>query len=130
MARSNDLPPTLDGTPEENAFAALVEACARLEGPLSTQSVMQSLASSDYEPVLAAALATAEDQSLTEEHAEAQFRDGVERWWMWARRDGRVAVTDGAPVEGEEARRLQQLEWIRRGTLPASKPAEPSGNAH
>ena len=91
---------------------------------------MQSLASSDYEPILAAALATAEDQSLTEEHAEAQFRDGVERWWMWARRDGRVAATDGAPVEGEEARRLQQLEWIRRGTLPASKPAEPSGNAH
>ena len=130
LARSNDLPRTLDGTPEENAFAALVEACARLEGPLSTQSVMQSLASSDYEPVLAAALATAEDQSLTEEHAEAQFRDGVERWWMWARRDGRVAVTDGAPVEGEEARRLQQLEWIRRSTLPASKPAEPSGNAH
>ena len=130
LARSNDLPRALAGTPEENAFAALVEACARLEGPLSTQSVMQSLASSDYEPVLAAALATAEDQSLTEEHAEAQFREGVERWWMWARRDGRVATTDGAPVEGEEARRLQQLEWVRRGTLPASKPADPSGNAH
>jgi len=130
LARSNDLPRALDGTPEENAFAALVEACARLEGPLSTQSVMQSLASSDYEPVLAAALATAEDQSLTEEHAEAQFRDGVERWWMWARRDGRVAATDGAPaVEGEEARRLQQLEWIRHSTVPANKPAEPSGNA-
>jgi hypothetical protein len=90
---------------------------------------MQSLASSDYEPVLAAALATAEDQSLTEEHAEAQFRDGVERWWLWARRDGRAAATDGSPVAGEEAQRLRQLEWIRR-TMPASKPAEPSGNVH
>ena len=85
---------------------------------------MQSLASSDYEPVLAAALATAEDQSLTEEHAEAEFRDGVERWRLWARRDGRAAVTDDVPVVGEEAQRLRQLEWIRR-TLPDGKPVEP-----
>ena len=129
LARSNDLPRATDGTPEESAFAALVEACARLEGPLSTQSVMQSLASSDYEPVLAAALAMAEDQSLTEEHAEAQFRDGVLRWWLWARREGRVPATDGAPVEGEEERRLRQLEWVRRA-LPGTNPPEPSENAH
>ena len=126
LARSNDLPPATDGSPEGHAYAALVEACTRFEGPLSTSGVMQSLASSDYEPVLAAALATAEDQSLTEEHAEAQFRDGVERWWLWARRDGRVAATRGAPVAGEEAQRLRQLEWIRQ----ASKQTEPSGNAH
>jgi len=129
LARCSDLPPATDGSLEGQAYAALVEACARFEGPLSTSGVMQSLANSDYEPVLAAALATAEDQSLTEEHAEAQFRDGVERWWLWARRDGRAAATDGAPVAGEEAQRLRQLEWIRRA-LPVTKPAEPSGNAH
>ena len=128
LARSNDLPPA-DSSPEGHAYAALVEACARFEGPLSTSGVMQSLASSDYEPVLAAALATAEDQSLTEAHAEAQFRDGVERWWLWARRDGRAAASDGAPVAGEEAQRLRQLEWIRQA-LPTSKQPEPSGNAH
>ena len=130
LARSNDLPPATDGSPEGHAYAALVEACARFEGPLSTSGVMQSLASSDYEPVLAAALATAEDQSLTEEHAEAQFREGVERWWLWARREGRVAASEGAPADGEEARRLQQLEWIRRNTSAGNKQAEPSDNAH
>jgi hypothetical protein len=90
---------------------------------------MQSLATSEYEPVLAAALASAEDQSLTEEHAEAEFRDGVERWRLWARRDGRAAVTDDAPVTGEEAQRLRQLEWVRR-TLPDGKPAGPPGKPH
>jgi DNA primase len=129
LARSKNLPPATDGSPEGQAYAALIEACTRFEGPLSTSGVMQSLASSDYEPVLAAALATAEDQSLTEEHAEAQFRDGVERWWLWARRDGRAAATLGVPVVGEEAQRLRQLEWIRQA-LPASKQTEPSGNAH
>jgi len=129
LARSSDLPPASDGSLEGHAYAALLEACSRFEGPLSTSGVMQSLASSDYEPILAAALATAEDQSLTEEHAEAQFRDGVERWWLWARREGRAAPTDGAPVAGEEAQRLRQLEWIRQA-LPAGREAEPSGNAN
>ena len=129
LARSNDLPRAFDGTPEDNALAALVDVCASSEGPLSTQGVMQRLSSSEYEPVLAAALATAEDQSLTEEHAEAQFRDGVERWWLWARRDGRAPATEGALVEGEEARRLRQLEWVRRSTVVGTQPTKPSGNA-
>ena len=32
--------------------------------------------------------------------------------------------------EGYWANWAKQLEWIRRSTLPASKPAEPSGNVH
>ena len=77
---------------------------------------------------MAAALATAEDQSLTVEHADARVREGIERWWLWARRDGRAAASEGSPVDAEEAERLRQLEYVRR-TLPGDNQAEPSGGA-
>ena len=128
LARSTGLPRWADGTPEGNALAALVEACAASDGPLSTSAVMQSFATSVHEPVLAAALATAEDQSLTVEHADARVREGIERWWLWARRDGRAAASEGSPVDAEEAERLRQLEYVRR-TLPGDNQADPSGGA-
>jgi DNA primase DnaG DnaB-binding/DnaB-helicase binding domain of primase len=128
LARSAGQLRSADGTPEGNALAALVETCAASEVPLSTGAVMQSFASSVHEPVLAAALATAEDQSLTIEHAEARVREGIERWWLWARRDGRAAISEGSPADGEEAERLRQLEYVRR-MLPGNKHVEPSGGA-
>ena len=128
LARSAGQLRSADGTPEGNALAALVEHCAASEVPLSTGAVMQSFASSIHEPVLAAALATAEDQSLTVEHAEARVREGIEQWWLWARRDGRAAISEGSPTEGEEAERLRQLEYVRR-TLPGNKQIEPSEGA-
>src|SRR5207248_4601770 len=117
-----------DGTPEGDALAALVEACAADDGPLSTGAVMQHFATSIHEPVLAAALAGAEDQALSVEHAETRVREGIERWWLWARRDGRAAISEGSPMDGEEAERLRQLEYVRR-MLPGNKHVEPSGGA-
>ncbi|HEY3179387.1 MAG TPA: DNA primase [Casimicrobiaceae bacterium] len=124
LARLTALPRWADGTPEGNALAALVETCAAAEVPLSTGAVMQSFASSIHEPVLAAALATAEDQSLTAEHAEARIREGIERWWLWARRDGRAGMSEGSPLDAEEAERLRQLEYVRRAS-PGDKQVEP-----
>jgi hypothetical protein len=79
-----------------------------------------------HAPVLAAALATAADQGVTAEHAEERLRDGAARWWLWARRSGRAATTEGAPMSTEEAERLRQLEWVR-SALPDGKRAGPAG---
>ncbi len=113
LARTPSLPRTADGTPEGNALAALIDACEADQG-LTTAAVMQRFADSPHEPVLAAALAAAEDQQLTADDAETRFRDGIERWWLWARRDGRASISDGAPADAEETARLRQLEWVRK----------------
>ena len=124
LVPSMDLPRPADGTPEGKALAALVDACSAAAGPDSTAAVMEHFATSEHAPVLAAALATAADQGLTGEHAEERLREGAARWWLWARRAGRAATTDGAPPSTEEAERLRQLEWVR-GALPDGKRTGP-----
>jgi DNA primase len=126
LVPSVDLPRPADGTPEGNALAALVDACSATAGPDSTAAVIEHFAGSMHAPVLAAALATAADQGVTAEHAEERLRDGAARWWLWARRSGRAATTEGAPMSTEEAERLRQLEWVR-SALPDGKRAGPAG---
>ena len=122
LVPSVDLPRPADGTPEGNALTALVDACSGAAGPDSTAAVMEQFAASVHAPILASALATAADQGLTAEHAEERLRDGAARWWLWARRAGRAATTEGAPMSTEEAERLRQLEWVR-SALPDGKRA-------
>ena len=81
LARQIELPRPADGTPEGDALAALVEACAATVGPLTTPALMQRFAGTAHESILVAALTTAEDQGLTAEHADARLREGTARWW-------------------------------------------------
>jgi DNA primase len=125
LARAIDLPRPADGTPEGDALAALVDACADASGPLTTPGLMQRFAASAHAPVLVAALASAEDHGLTAEHAEARLRDGAARWWLHAQRAGTAVAPLGSPLSAEESERLRQLEWVRR-TLPGGGTAEPA----
>jgi DNA primase len=127
VARLMELPRPADGTPEGNALAALVDACTHGEEAPTTPGLMQALAATPHEPVLAAALASAEEHKVTPEHAEARLRDGVARWWLQARRAGVAVAPPGADLPPEEAERLRQLECVRRG-LEGARPAGPSGS--
>ena len=89
---------------------------------------MQLFSESAHEPVLAAALATAEDHALTAEDAEARLREGAARWWLYARRAGKAAEPDAVPPSGEEAERLRQLEWVRQ-SLPGPRSSGPAGGS-
>jgi DNA primase DnaG DnaB-binding len=119
LARSGDVPQPSDGTPDGAALAALVMYCAGTDQALTTAGVMQYFAQTQHEPVLATALAAAEDHGITAEHAALHLSTGVARYWQQAQRAGHP----GAPVSGatpspEEAERLRQLEMVRR-TVPS-----------
>src|SRR5262249_46166899 len=125
LAREVELPRPVDGTPEGAALAALIDACIETGGPLTTPALMQRFAESPHEPILAAALASAEDHELTPEHAEARLRDGAARSWLLAQRAGKAAASEGSPLPPEEVERLRQLEWVRRA-LPGGEPTGPA----
>ena len=117
LARSVSLPPMEDGGAEEAALLALVDHAAASEGPLTTAAVLQWFADTPHDAVLSAVLATVQDQGLTPDLAEAQLREGVERWWITARREGRAGPPNdqAPPSTPEEAERLRQLDLVRRG---------------
>jgi hypothetical protein len=76
---------------------------------------MQYFAQSPHEPVLAAALATAEDHGITPELAAVHLEAGVARYWQRVQRAGvRSPGTSGDAPSPEEAERLRQLEMVRR----------------
>ena len=114
LARSSTLPQPTGGTPEEAAFSALVEYCGGSEHTLTTAGVMQYFAQSPHEPLLAAALASAEDHGITPELAAVHLSAGVARYWQQAHRAGAPAAAGDAAPSAEEAERLRQLEMVRR----------------
>jgi len=115
LARSIALPRPDDGTAEGAALAALVDFCVAAPGPLDTATVMQQFADTPFDPVFAAALASARDHALAVEQVEAQLREGAARWWQNARRAGATTPPPEAGLSVEETERLRQLEIVRRG---------------
>jgi DNA primase len=116
LARSVALPRPDESTPDAAALAALVDYCNGSTHALTTAGVAQHFAGTAVEPVLAQALATAEDHAITVEHAAEHLRAGVARYWQKAQRAGRTAPGAATPT-AEEAERLRQLEIVRRGGL-------------
>jgi DNA primase len=118
-ALSVGFPEPRGGTPEEAALSELIAYCVGSEVPLTTAGVMQYFAQSPHEPLLAAALASAEDHAITPELAAVHLSDGVARYWQRAHRAGYPGTPDDAPATGEEAERLRQLEMVRRAVPTA-----------
>ena len=114
LARSGTLPEPAGGTAEEAALAALVAYCAGSEHTLTTAGVMQYFGQSSHEPLLAAALASAEDHGITPELAAVQLSAGVARYRQQAHRAGGPSAPGDAAPTAEEAERLRQLEMVRR----------------
>ena len=118
LARSSELPQTNDGSLESAAFGALVDHCTNSRQTLTTAGIMQHFAETPHEPVLASALATAEDHGITPEHAAEHLKAGAARYWQQAQRAGHPVSASLDALTSEETERLRQLELVRR-TLPA-----------
>ena len=120
LARSTALPQPDDGTPDGAALGALVAYCMESVCSLTTAGVMQHFADSPHEPVLASALATAEDHGITAEHAALHLKAGVTRYWQQAKRAGYPAASDvETSPTSEETERLRQIELVRRNVASA-----------
>ena len=134
LAKSLPFPRPDDRTPEAATLTALVAYCAESEGLLTTAGVLQAFAGTPHAAVLGSVLATAEDQHLDDVAVAAEVRDGLDRWWQQARRDGAPAPMSPDTVPAEETSRVQQLDYVRRreaerntlptATLPDGRPAE------
>ncbi len=126
VARTLALPRPADPSPEAGALAALADFCAGHAGALTTAGVMQHFVGTPHDQVLANVLATVQDHGLTPELAEAQLREGVQRWWLHAQRDGTVdaAPEDLAPASDEETERRRQLDVVRKaaGGITSGEP--------
>ena len=113
------LPQPKDATPEEAALSELVDYCVGSTTTLTTAGVMQYFAQSPHEPILAAALASAENHGITPELAAVHLSDGIARYWQRVHRAGHPTTPGDAAPTGEEAERLRQLEMVRRAAPDA-----------
>jgi DNA primase len=121
LARSIDVPRPSAATPERAALAELAAYCTDCEYPLTAAGILQHFAQSPHESVLASALATSEDQGITEDQAAVLLREGVKRYWLLEQRAGRPGMPSSAlPSSPEESERLRQLEMSRRAAGPGS----------
>ena len=112
LARSNAVPQPADGTPEGAALAALVAYCMQGEHPLTTAGVIQHFAQSPHEPVLAAALATAEDTGITAEQAAMHLKAGAARYWEQAQRAGRGGAEPGRRRQRRNPNVCASWKWF------------------
>jgi len=137
IARMMAIPRPDDGTADGAALSALVDFCARSDGPLTTPGTMQHFSGTEHERVLARALASASDHGITAEIALLHLRAGVQRYWLHLQRQGE-GVAAGAESDAmalatsalpaEETERLRQLEMARRG-FPSADPGGAPGSA-
>jgi DNA primase len=116
VARTLSLPRPGDASPESAALSALADYCAAHDGALTTAGLMQQFAQTPHDALLANVLAKVADHAITPEIAEAQLREGVQRWWRSAQMAGSVdALPDEVtPMSKEEAERQRQLAAVRR----------------
>ncbi|MDQ6619111.1 MAG: DNA primase [Pseudomonadota bacterium] len=121
LARKVEMPRPEETSAEAAALNAVVDYCGSSTGPLTTPAVMQSLTGSPHEAVIAEALATAEDQGLTEEHAALELEAGVSKYWQLARRAGQAGPQQpGETLSPEEAERERQRIAMRLRTAGTS----------
>jgi len=132
LSRSLPFPVPDDRTPESAALGALVRYCSDAQGPLGTAGVLQVFAESPHGDLFASILAAAEDDPLDDLAVEAELREGIERWWQQARREGRpVPATAAGVMPATESRRIAMLDQAfgRSAEPQLSVPDSPDGRA-
>jgi DNA primase len=112
LGKTLEFPQPEERTPDAAALTALVQYCAAASEPPSTAGVLQAFADSPHAEVFASILAAMDEEPLDDGALESEMKEGLARWWQQARRSGRPAPA--ADEAGEEARRLQQLDYVRR----------------
>jgi DNA primase len=125
LARGIVLPEHVAGIGEIAALRALIEHCQAQPRNLTTPAIMQAFSTSEHEPLLATALATATDHALPPDQAALAVTAGVARLWQQAERAGEPpSDAAGEARSVEELERLRQLDIVRRGL---ARPNDGSG---
>jgi len=120
LGRNLEFPQPDDRTPDAAALGALVRHCAEAAEPPTTAAVLQAFVGTPHADVFASILGAMDEEPLDDVALESEMKEGLSRWWQQARRSGRPAP----PVDeaGEEARRQQQLDYVRRRLSAADHP--------
>ena len=104
-------------------MAAVVAWCAGAGDSITTPGLMQAFDGTEHEAALVAALASAEDQGITEEQAATLLRDGVERW-REQEEQRRIAALLSTPLDQLTT---EQKDLVRRrmgtGRIPKDSAA-------
>ncbi|MFO1306115.1 MAG: DNA primase [Burkholderiales bacterium] len=125
LARSLEFPVPEERSPDAAALAALVAYCREGREAPNTAGILQAFAETPHAPVFASILASLEEEPLDDAALESEMNDGLTRWWLQARRSGRPAPASApGALADEEARRLAQLDYVRRH---ADGPEPPDG---
>ena len=120
LGRTLEFPVPDERTPDAAALAALVRYTAETAYPPTTAAVLQAFAGTPHAEVFASILAAMEEEPLDDTALESEMKEGLSRWWQQARRSGRPAPA--ADEAGEEARRLQQLDYVRQRLSVTEQP--------
>ena len=112
LAKTLDFPEPEERTPDAAALTALVRHCVAAPEAPTTAAILQAFAGTPHAEVFGSILAAMEEEPLDDVALESEMKEGLARWWQQARRSGRPAPA--GDEGGEEARRLQQLDYVRR----------------
>ena len=123
LGKTLEFPQPEERTPDAAALTALVKYCSAATETPSTAGVLQAFAETPHADVFSSILAAMDEEPLDDVALESEMKEGLARWWQQARRSGRPAPA--ADEAGEEARRLQQLDYVRR-RLDGRAPEGPS----
>jgi len=124
LARTLEFPQPEERSPDAAALTALVRHCATLGDAPTTAGVLQAFAGTPHADVFASILAALDEEPLDDAALESEMKDGLSRWWQQARRSGRPAPA--GDEAGEEARRLQQLDYVRQRLSTSDLPVNPT----
>ncbi len=123
IVREVDIPPAGENSPDAAALAAVVAWCAGAGESITTAGLVQAFDGTEHEGALVAALASAEDQGITEEQAATLLRDGVERW-REQEEQRRIAALLSTPLDQLTT---EQKDLVRRrmgtGRIPKDSAA-------
>jgi DNA primase len=113
LARKVELPRPEESDADASAFVALVDFCTGVSAPLTTAGVMQHFAGSPHEPVLVAAVTSAEMDALSGEAVETQLLDGVRHYWTVLQKRSFAGADAPVDLPPEEAERARQRRLVR-----------------
>ncbi|MGH8852153.1 MAG: DNA primase [Casimicrobiaceae bacterium] len=130
LTRRFAVPEPVGAGPDGDALAALVAYGRSSATPLTTAGVLQQFTGTPHESPLFAAAKEGEIQGLAGELLEVQLVEGINRYWLNARKHGDTAASRHAPaleLSPEETERDRQLQLARQ--LPAGGSGGEPGQA-
>ncbi len=114
LARSLEFPTDDDSGTEAAALTVLARFCTAGAEPPTTAGVLQAFAGTPHADLFAAILGADTNETMDDLALETEIREGLARWRLRARLEGRAGEADPATLPAAEARRIAQLAYVQR----------------